>query len=58
MNLQGIIYEMGGDINNAFIAYRNAADVYLQSNDTYYGVELPGQLKKMYYEQPGILIFK
>ena len=46
LNLQGIIYEMGGDINNAFIAYRNAADVYLQSNDTYYGVELPGQLKK------------
>src|SRR5690606_41581003 len=25
----GLIYEHDGDINNAFIAYRNAADVYL-----------------------------
>lgn len=46
LNLQGIIYELGGDINNAFISYRNAADVYLQANNTYYGVLLPEQLKK------------
>ncbi len=46
LNLQGMIYEMGGDINNAFIAYRNAADVYLNNNNTYYGVNFPEQLKK------------
>ena len=46
LNLQGMIYEMGGDINNAFIAYRNAADVYVKSGNTFYGVTLPEQLKK------------
>lgn len=46
LNLQGIIYEMAGDINNAFIAYRNAADVYLSANKVYYGVALPEQLKQ------------
>ncbi|MBL7741184.1 MAG: hypothetical protein JNK14_18320 [Chitinophagaceae bacterium] len=44
--LQGMIYEKNGDINNAFIAYRNAADVYLQNNGSYYGIRLPEQLKK------------
>lgn len=46
LNLQGIIYELGNDINNAFIAYRNAADLYLVNNNSYYGVTLPNQLKK------------
>ncbi len=46
LNFQGMIYEMGGDINNAFIAYRNAADVYLKNGDSYYGVSIPTQLKK------------
>jgi hypothetical protein len=46
LNLQGIIYEMAGDMNNAFIAYRNAAETYLsQKNNTWYGVEIPTQLK-------------
>ncbi|HTD93509.1 MAG TPA: hypothetical protein VK644_06850 [Chitinophagaceae bacterium] len=44
--MQGIIYEKNGDINNAFIAYRNAADVYLQNNGSYYGIKMPLQLKK------------
>jgi hypothetical protein len=45
--LQGLIYESDRDINNAFIAYRNAADVYLASGDsTYYGTKIPLQLKK------------
>ena len=44
--LQGIIYEHAGDINNAFIAYRNAADLFLKNDSRYYGVELPHQLKK------------
>ncbi len=45
LNLQGMIYEMAGDANNAFIAYRNAADVYLKASNDYYGVKMPGQLK-------------
>ncbi|AOM76561.1 hypothetical protein BFS30_04955 [Pedobacter steynii] len=45
--LQGLIYEHDGDINNAFIAYRNAAEVYLNSKDqTYYGTPMPEGLKK------------
>ena len=46
LNFQGMIYEMGGDINNAFIAYRNAADLYLKNDKVYYGVIMPEQLKK------------
>jgi hypothetical protein len=45
--LQGLIYEQDGDVNNAFIAYRNAAEVYLKSKDqTYYGTKLPDELKQ------------
>ncbi|MBC8987058.1 hypothetical protein H9X96_14895 [Pedobacter sp. N36a] len=45
--LQGLIYEYDRDMNNAFIAYRNAAEVYLNSKDqTYYGTSMPGELKK------------
>ncbi|HEY1113971.1 MAG TPA: hypothetical protein VGE66_10430 [Chitinophagaceae bacterium] len=44
--LQGLVYERGGDINNAFIAYRNAVDLYLERKGSYYGVALPEQLKK------------
>lgn len=46
MNVQGIIYEMARDYNNAFISYRNSAETYLQNdNQTWYGVQLPDQLK-------------
>jgi hypothetical protein len=44
--LQGLIYEKNKDINNAFIAYRNAADLYLEHGGSYYGVTMPEQLKK------------
>lgn len=44
--LQGLIYEKNKDINNAFIAYRNAADVYLKNNGSYYETRMPEQLKK------------
>jgi hypothetical protein len=44
--LQGIIYEKGNDLNNAFIAYRNATDVYLKNNLNWYGTDMPLQLKK------------
>lgn len=47
LNLQGAIYESAGDINNAFIAYRNAAETYLSQHDhTWYGVPIPDQLEK------------
>lgn len=47
MMLQGLIYESANDINNAFIAYRNAAETYLKNKDQiYYGVQMPVQLKK------------
>ena len=45
LNLQGMIYELAGDMNNAFIAYRNAADIYTNSNNEYYGVQMPLQLR-------------
>ena len=44
--LQGMIYEKAGDLNNSFIAYRNAADVYLEHGNAYYGTAMPQQLKK------------
>lgn len=44
--LQGLIYERNGDINNAFIAYRNAADIYLKNNNSWYDVAMPEQLKQ------------
>ena len=44
--LQGLLYESAGDINNAFISYRNAVDVYLaNSSQTYYGITMPKQLQ-------------
>jgi uncharacterized protein len=46
MIVQGVVYESGGDINNAFISYRNAADLFLrQPDNTYYGITLPIQLQ-------------
>jgi hypothetical protein len=44
--LQGIIYESVGDINNAFIAYRNAKEIYSKNKGEYFGVAIPQQLKK------------
>jgi hypothetical protein len=44
--LQGMIYEKNGDVNNAFIAYRNAADIYIKNNNTWYDVPMPEQLKQ------------
>lgn len=46
LNLQGMLYEMNGDMNNAFIAYRNAVEVYAAAGNTYYDVAMPLQLKK------------
>ena len=46
LNLQGMIYEMAGDYNNAFIAYRNAVQLYQNNESQYYGVALPTQLQQ------------
>lgn len=46
LNLQGIIYEAAGEINNAFVSYRNAVNIYLDKKGSYYGVEMPKQLKQ------------
>lgn len=43
--LQGILYEATGDINNAFIAYRNAELIYTKNEGKYFGVPMPQQLK-------------
>jgi len=45
--LQGMIYESNNDINNAFISYRNAVEIYQKSPDqTYYGTQMPVGLEK------------
>jgi hypothetical protein len=46
LNLMGIIYETKGDINNAFIAYRNAYESYDSLYSQEFNVEIPFQLKK------------
>lgn len=45
-NLMGIVYEASGDINNAFIAYRNAYEVYDEDYSRFFGMDAPKQLKK------------
>ncbi len=44
--LQGIIYEASGDVNNAFIAYRNAEEIFSANGNSYFGVPMPEQLKQ------------
>ncbi len=45
LNLQGMLYEASGDINGAFISYRNAVDLYLENQGQFFGVSIPDQLK-------------
>ncbi len=45
-NLMGIIYQSTGDYNNAFIAYRNALEIYEDDYRTLFSVSVPEQLKK------------
>ncbi len=50
LTVQGIIYELNGESNNAFISYRNAVDLFLKNeSQTYYGVHLPRQLVQDLY---------
>src|SRR5262245_58372875 len=43
--LMGIIYQASKDYNNAFIAYRNALEIYDEDYTRLFGVSAPGQLK-------------
>lgn len=45
-NLMGIIYESQGDYNNAFIAYRNALEIYETDYKEYFNISVPEQLKQ------------
>ncbi|MCA6440711.1 MAG: COG3014 family protein [Sediminibacterium sp.] len=48
--VQGLIYELNGEPNNAFISYRNAVDLFLgNESKSYYGVMLPTELVKDMY---------
>jgi len=42
----GLIYDAAGDANNAFIAYRNAYDIYRTDYLKNFGIQPPAQLKK------------
>lgn len=45
-NLMGLIYDADRDYNNAFIAYRNAYDIYKEDYPNMFGVMAPNQLKE------------
>ncbi|HMQ00502.1 MAG TPA: hypothetical protein PKC24_12030, partial [Cyclobacteriaceae bacterium] len=45
-NLMGIIYQANNDYNNAFIAYRNAYNIYQEDYYRLFEVEAPDQLKR------------
>jgi hypothetical protein len=44
--LMGMVYEAAGQTNDAFIAYRNAYEVYRDDYAKDYGVSVPAQLKQ------------
>lgn len=44
--LMGLIYDAQGDINNAFIAYRNAVEIYDTEYREFFDYRVPVQLKK------------
>jgi hypothetical protein len=44
--LSGLIYDATRDYNNAFIAYRNALEIYQRDYDRLFGISAPEQLKK------------
>jgi len=44
--LMGIAYQSSKDYNNAFIAYRNAVEIYEEDYSSMFGLPVPEQLKK------------
>lgn len=57
MTLQGLLYESSGDMNNAFIAYRNSIDLYLENGGNYFGVTIPDQLKQDFFRTADFMGF-
>ena len=45
-NLMGILYDVAGDYNNAFIAYRNSLKIYENEYYEMFGLKAPEQLKR------------
>lgn len=56
--LQGLIYESTGDINNAFIAYRNAEEIFNRGDGSFFGTRMPEQLKKDLIRTAGQMGFR
>ncbi|MBX9734135.1 MAG: hypothetical protein K2X37_08725 [Chitinophagaceae bacterium] len=49
--VQGLVYELSGEANNAFISYRNAVDLFLKDpGQVYYGTKLPKELVQDLYK--------
>jgi hypothetical protein len=46
LNLMGVVYEANGQINDAFIAYRNAYNAYNDVYKTNFNISAPKQLKR------------
>jgi uncharacterized protein len=44
--LMGLVYQANQDYNNAFIAYRNAVEIYQEDYRRLFGLEVPLQLQK------------
>ena len=44
--LMGLIYDASGDDNNAFVAYRNAIEIYEEEYQPLFGITAPQQLKE------------
>ena len=44
--LMGLVYEASGNTNDAFIAYRNALEIYETDYKELFGMQVPEQLKK------------
>jgi hypothetical protein len=44
--LMGLVYQANHEYNNAFIAYRNAAEIYQEDYKRLFGLDVPEQLKK------------
>lgn len=44
--VMGFLYEVAGDANNAFIAYRNAFEIYKDDYKELYGTSVPKQLQR------------
>lgn len=44
--LMGLVYQANHEYNDAFIAYRNAVEIYQEDYQPRFGIEVPTQLKK------------